>query len=65
MRYRQAPNRWFILDLLRHVESTSTVVHGVSVPVRPLGLDTIPNRVRLAWAVLTGKADAVFWDEAT
>lgn len=32
------------------------------VPGRPLGFDTIPNRFKLAWAVFTGKADALYWD---
>ena len=34
----------------------------VWVPGRPLGLDTIRNRFKQAWAVFTGKADALYWD---
>lgn len=31
------------------------------VPARPMHLDTIPNRLKAAWLVFTGKADAVVW----
>lgn len=32
------------------------------VPARPMkNLDTLPERLRLAWAVFTGRADALFW----
>lgn len=31
------------------------------VPARPLGLYSMKNRLRLAWLVFTGKADALKW----
>lgn len=35
---------------------------GCWVPARPLGMD-IKQRIKSAWKVLTGKADAVIWPE--
>ena len=34
---------------------------GRWVPARPLGFCSIGNRIRCAWAVFTGRADAVEW----
>ena len=34
---------------------------GKEQPARPLGFYSIQNRARLAWAVFTGRADALFW----
>lgn len=31
------------------------------VPARPLGLYSLRNRLKLAWMVFTGKADALTW----
>lgn len=31
------------------------------VPARPVHYDTIKNRLKAAWLVFTGKADAVVW----
>jgi hypothetical protein len=38
-------------------------LNGKWVPARPLGLDTLANRIRLAWLVFMGKADALIWPE--
>ena len=42
---------------------TMAKINGRWVPARSLGLDTLPNRFRLAWMVFTGKADAILWPE--
>jgi len=64
-RYVQGPNRWTVAGLVKTVREgprEQPDLRGRWRPARPCGLDTISNRVRLAWAVLTGRADAVFWD---
>jgi|GEM_PF-5438269 len=33
------------------------------VPARPLGFQSFGSRVKLAWMVFTGKADALIWPE--
>lgn len=38
------------------------VKDGCLVPARPLGMG-IKQRIKSAWKVLTGKADAVIWPE--
>ena len=32
------------------------------VPARPLGLPSFPHRIKCAWLVFTGQADALIWD---
>jgi hypothetical protein len=62
---KQAPNQFNATQLFRDgwPIHTEVVVNDVKVivPARPLGLDTIPNRFKQAWAVFTGKADALYW----
>lgn len=36
-------------------------INGKWVPARPLGYPSFTQRVRAAWLVFTGKADAVKW----
>ena len=38
-------------------------INGKWVPARPLGYQSFFNRVRCAWLVFTGKADALVWPE--
>ena len=63
---KQAPGQFSATQLIRNgwPASREIEVDGkkVVVPGRPLGLDTIPNRFKQAWAVFTGKADALYWD---
>lgn len=44
---------------------TQKLIHGKWVPARPLNYqrDSFFFRVKLAWRVLTGKYDAIDWDE--
>jgi hypothetical protein len=57
-----APNSWQLLDLLAHCdEGPKAIINGVSVPARPYGFYSLSERCRLAWAVFTGRADALFW----
>lgn len=57
-----APYEWTIRQLLKQAE------HGPSVltkdgyePARPYGLYSTGNRLRLAWMVFKGEADALRW----
>jgi hypothetical protein len=60
----QAPNSWTIKSLLKSITEAQCSKDGkIWRSARPLGLDTIPNRLRLAWNVFTGKADALFWND--
>jgi len=36
--------------------------HREYIPARPMGFYSLKSRLSLAWAVFTGKADAIFWD---
>ena len=63
-----SPSEWdlsSLLDYARLGECQAGVrIAGITqyVPARPMkNLDTLPERARLAWAVFTGKADALFW----
>lgn len=38
-----------------------TCINGKWMPARPIGLSGFSNRIKLAWMVFTGKADAVKW----
>lgn len=60
---KKAPNLWTLKGLENHqdVVGIETEQGGKWVPARPLGLDTLPNRIKLAWAVFTGKYDALKW----
>lgn len=59
-----APNDWTILGLQEHLEhGPQTDLSGVGdyAPARPMGFYSLGSRIRLAWAVFTGRADALFW----
>jgi hypothetical protein len=58
----KAPNL-YTLDGLHKLNREVGASHDGKVwyPARPLGLDTISNRIRCAWLVFTGRADAVTW----
>lgn len=53
----KAPNIWTLRDLIDHHHNVSVEIDGKWVPARPLGL----YRLRAAWLVFTGRADAVSW----
>ena len=57
----KAPNLWRINSLLDNLKSVSTQIDGHYYPARPIGLDTLSHRVKLAWGVFAGKYDALKW----
>lgn len=38
-------------------------INGKWVPARPIGLFSLQERIRIAFMVFTGKADALVWPE--
>ena len=52
-------------ELLEMVNSTSSEINGRWVPARPINFryQSFIEKLRDAWAVFTGKADAVIWPE--
>lgn len=53
---------WNLKSLFDHSASVSAEINGKWVPLRPIS-GTAISRVRAAWFVLTGKADAFTWPE--
>ena len=57
---------WTLRDLYEHGNSTSTEIRpGVWVPARPMNykVEGVWLRLKHAWAVLRGKAEAFTWPE--
>jgi hypothetical protein len=64
---RDGPNRWTINQIAEQFRTGDGMWAGGFLdsrfpePARPLGPTWLSNRFRLAWAVFTGRADALFW----
>ena len=65
---KKAPNLWRLEDLpgMRPVakripDMTAVEIGGHWMPARPLGYYSLKSRLKLAWLVFTGKADALLW----
>ena len=52
-------------DVVEMAQMNSTCVNGKWVPARPINFQvrSLKERVKEAWAVFTGKADALVWPE--
>lgn len=59
----QAPNDWTIGELITHLQAgpRTQIKGGGWQPARPFGLFGLRSRLRLAWLVFTGQADALRW----
>ena len=57
----KAPNLWTLGGLAKSVNHNSACIDGEYVPARPLGMDTLRERLRLAWGVFRGRYDALQW----
>lgn len=60
-----APSRFHVDELMKDRSTWRQIeVKGEKkfVPCRPMGYFGIRHRVKMAWAVFTGKADALFWE---
>lgn len=53
---------WTLRNLIDHCDSVAANINGKWVPARPVAGPFI-WRIRAAWAVLTGRADAFTWPE--
>lgn len=60
---KKYPNEWRLSHLLASVDQCAAHINGKWVPARALGLASFVNRIRLAWLVFTGRADALIWPE--
>ncbi len=57
---------WALKDLVVHMDSTRIAINGKWVPARPhagYGWFAFRPRLRAAWAVFRGRADAFVWPE--
>ena len=59
----QAPYDWTIGKLITHIQTgpRTQIKGGDWQPARPYGLFSLRSRLRLAWLVFTGQADALRW----
>ena len=55
------PNRIRLIDLLSSTDYVK--INGLYIQARPLGFPAFSNRLALAWAVFTGRMDALEWPE--
>jgi hypothetical protein len=63
-RMNKAPNKYTLRELLDTVNGgTSVGIGGKWYPARPLGYYSLRSRLKCAWLVFTGQADAVTWPE--
>jgi hypothetical protein len=55
------PNITTVASVLDTARTASTQINGQWVPARPLGFMSLSSRLRAAWLVFTGRADALLW----
>jgi len=60
---KQAPHIWRLDNLIGWCNSTRSFDEktGIWVPARPFGFFPLRHRLKAAWLVFTGKADALLW----
>ena len=63
--FTQAPNEWTSTRIAMHIKAGPQTLtpHGIWQPARPYGLYSLIYRIRLAWSVFKGDADALFWPD--
>lgn len=57
----KAPSIIRVQDIHKITETCETCIEGVWYPARPIGYFSLLHRVKAAWLVFTGKADALLW----
>lgn len=55
------PNIYDVRAIVQTSAQNQALVNGKWVPLRPVGYPSIRHRLKAAWLVLTGRADAVVW----
>lgn len=58
---KKAPNIMGLMETITTANSTQAEIDGKWVPARPEGYFSIRSRIRCAWMVFTGQADALVW----
>jgi len=58
---KKSPNIVTVAEVCSHVEHTHCEINGEWVPARSVGFHSIWYRIRCAWLVFTGQADALKW----
>jgi hypothetical protein len=57
-----APKRWTLSELRKHIDyGPQTETKAGYEPARVYGFYSLRSRLRLAWDVFTGEADALYW----
>lgn len=59
--FKQEPTIWSMGELVKTTREITTEIDGKVMPYRPLGAIGMPARLKAAWAVFTGRADALTW----
>jgi len=57
----KAPTIYSLKGLLKSIQNCEAEIDGKWVPARPVGYYSLRHRVKAAWLVFTGEADAVTW----
>lgn len=59
----RSPNLFAVQSLVRMASENQKQINGKWIPARPLGFSGFRYRLKCAWLVFTGRADAVRWPE--
>lgn len=62
----KAPSKFHVNELVNGWPTSRQIEKNGQkefVPCRPVGYFGLFHRLRMAWAVFTGKADALFWEQ--
>ena len=58
---KKAPSIWGAVEMIKSANCNQSEIDGEWVPARPIGYFSIRHRIKCAWMVFTGKADALVW----
>lgn len=58
---KKNPTIWKLKDLMSQAVTMTARIDNMWQPCRPIGPTWLSNRIKAAWLVFTGKADAVIW----
>jgi hypothetical protein len=59
----KCPNIMTVKSVQESANTCQAEINGSWVPCRPAGFVSVWHRLRAAWLVLVGKADALTWPE--
>ena len=58
---KKAPNITTVENVITNSKQNSTCIAGEWIPARPIGFFSLGNRLKAAWMVFKGDADALVW----